>query len=278
MVNIKDRLRFIIFGTETPEGKAFDIVLIISILLSVLIVMLDSVKSLQNEYGHWFLTAEWVFTVLFSVEYLFRLSLVKKPMEYAFSFFGIIDFLAIIPSYLSLFLPGAQFLIIIRVIRVLRIFRVLKLIQYVGEAEQLAAALRSSRRKIVVFFFTVLILMIIFGSLIYLIEGEENGFTSIPRSIYWAIVTMTTVGYGDISPRTNLGQALAALVMIIGYSVIAVPTGIVSAEMSQHFGRKNPFRLCPGCGEEGADEDAHFCKYCGTELKGSNETNSSEFN
>ncbi len=263
---LRNRLHEIIFEADTPAGKAFDVALIVIILLSVLVVMLDSVNRIHNHYATLFNNLEWIFTFLFTVEYLLRLFCVKRPFKYATSFFGVIDLLAVIPTYLSLLLPGSHYLIVIRVLRVLRIFRVLKLVQYLSEATLLTRALRASRRKITVFLFTVLVLVVIIGSLIYVIEGEAHGFTSIPRSIYWAIVTLTTVGYGDISPQTPLGQALAALVMILGYSIIAVPTGIVTAEISGAMREDVSTQVCPYCSAEGHDSDAKFCKYCGGEL------------
>ncbi|MEN8136683.1 MAG: ion transporter [Thermodesulfobacteriota bacterium] len=260
------RLHEIIFGAESTAGKIFDVVLIASIIISVVVVMLDSVGSITAEYGDLLHYLEWFFTILFTVEYLLRLLCVNRPGEYATSFFGVIDLLAIIPTYLSLILPGTRFLLVIRVLRVLRVFRIMKLAHYIGEANLLVQSLRASRRKITVFLFAVLTLMIIFGSLIYIIEGEANGFTSIPRSIYWAIVTMTTVGYGDISPKTNLGQALASLVMIVGYCIIAVPTGIISAEISQRTNKKICNRPCPGCGSCDHNPAAEYCQYCGERL------------
>jgi voltage-gated potassium channel len=203
---------------------------------------------------------------MFTVEYLLRLACVGRPLKYAFSFYGIVDLLAIVPTYLSLLLPGSQYLLVIRILRILRIFRILKLVAYLSEARLLMRALRASSRKITVFLFTVLTLVVIFGSLMYVIEGEANGFTSIPRSIYWAIVTLTTVGYGDISPQTGMGQTLASMVMILGYSIIAVPTGIVTVEMSQAFRQKVSTQACPECSAEGHDADARYCKYCGAAL------------
>ena len=264
--NWRQQLHEIIFGTETKAGKTFDVLLIISILVSVVTVMLDSVNSISTAYGELLYSLEWFFTVLFTVEYLLRLVCVGQPLRYAASFFGVIDLLAIIPTYLSLFLPGSQFLLVIRILRVLRIFRVLKLAKYIGEANLLLRAIRASSRKITIFLFTVFTLVIVFGALIYLLEGEENGFTSIPRSIYWAIVTMTTVGYGDISPKTSLGQALASLVMIIGYSIIAVPTGIVTAEITHRYKKNISTRSCPGCGASDHDDAANYCQNCGTEM------------
>jgi len=262
----KEDLHKVIFGADTTAGKAFDVLLIASIIISVIVVMLDSVNSFKSEYGSLLHQLEWFFTILFTIEYLLRLLCTGRPLHYATSFFGVIDLLAITPTYLSLILPGTQFLLVIRILRVLRIFRILKLAHYIGEANLLVQSLRASGRKITIFLFTVLLLMIIFGSLIYIIEGEENGFTSIPRSIYWAIVTMTTVGYGDISPKTNLGQALASLVMIIGYCIIAVPTGIVTAEMSQRFSVQICNRPCPGCGACDHDPDSSHCRHCGEVL------------
>jgi voltage-gated potassium channel len=260
------KLHEVIFEADTPAGKAFDVLLIISILASVVAVMLDSMAAVRLEYGRLLYLIEWFFTLLFSVEYILRLVCVGRPGKYATSFYGVVDLLAIIPTYLSLVLPGSQYLLVIRLLRILRIFRILKLVPYLGEARLLMQALRASSRKIAVFLFTVLTLVVIFGSLMYVIESSESGFTSIPRSIYWAIVTLTTVGYGDISPQTALGQALASLVMILGYSIIAVPTGIVTVEMSQAFGRKISTQACPECSAEGHDDDAHYCKFCGAAL------------
>ncbi|MBI9075952.1 MAG: ion transporter [Desulfatibacillum sp.] len=257
----------IIFEADTPAGKAFDVVLIISIMLSVLVVMADSVHSIQVQFGGALYVLEWVFTVLFTVEYILRLACIGKPVKYAASFFGVVDLLAILPTYLSFFLPGSHYLTVIRVLRLLRVFRVLKLAQYVGEANELMRALASSRRKITVFLFVVATLVVILGSVMYVVEGEANGFVSIPAGIYWAVVTLTTVGYGDISPQTALGQALAALVMILGYAIIAVPTGIVSAELVRGPDRKIiSTQACPQCSRDGHDPDANNCKYCGAPL------------
>ncbi|HID97571.1 MAG TPA: ion transporter [Thermodesulfobacteriaceae bacterium] len=262
----RDELHEIIFEADTRAGRLFDVVLIWSIGLSVLVVMLDSVKAVKADYGGVLYILEWFFTVLFTLEYLLRLATVRYPLTYAASFFGIVDFLAIMPTYLSIFFPGSQYLLVIRLLRVLRIFRVLKLVQYLSEASLLVRALRASSRKITVFLFTVLTLVVIFGSLMYLIEGEESGFTSIPRGIYWAIVTMTTVGYGDISPGTAPGQAVSAVIMVLGYGIIAVPTGIVTVELSGVTRRRKDGRVCLGCGGNGHDADAGYCKYCGFRL------------
>jgi voltage-gated potassium channel len=263
---LRQRLHEIIFEADTAAGKWFDILLIASIIASVILAMLDSVEAIRTIYGHWLNGGEWFFTLLFTVEYLLRLFCVQRPMLYARSFFGLVDLLAILPTYLSIILPGGQYFIIIRVLRLLRIFRVFKLVQFLSEARLLLGALRASIRKIAVFLCTVLSLVMIFGALMYVVEGAANGFTSIPRSIYWAIVTMTTVGYGDISPQTDLGQALAALIMIIGYGIIAVPTGIVTVELSRAAHREVSTQACPECGQEGHDADAAFCKYCGAAL------------
>ena len=256
----------IIFEADTPAGKAFDVLLILCILLSVIVVMLDSIRGIHLKYGGVLAGVDWIITFLFSIEYIFRLLSVRKPLLYARSFYGIVDLFAILPSYVGLFLPGARYLQIIRILRVLRIFRVLKLVQYVREAQLLMRALKASWRKITVFLFAVLSLVTIFGCIVYIIEGEANGFTSIPRSIYWAIVTLTTVGYGDISPKTNLGQAFAAAIMILGYAIIAVPTGIVTVEMSKAEKQEISTQACRNCGAEGHDADALFCKYCGARL------------
>jgi voltage-gated potassium channel len=263
---MKTRLHEIIFEAETPAGKAFDIGLIFTILLSVLVVMLESVAGIRQQYGPVLVAMEWGFTIAFTIEYLLRLYCVGQPLRYAGSFYGVVDLLAIIPTYLSVFLLRTQYLLVIRTIRILRVFRVLKLVQYWSEARTLSHALRASRRKIVVFLYVVMILVIIIGSLMYLIEGEKNGFTSIPRSIYWAIVTLITVGYGDIAPATDLGQTLAAIVMIIGYGIIAVPTGIVTAELAKESHISLSTQACPECGSEGHDADAVYCKYCGVKL------------
>lgn len=260
-------LHDVIFEAETPAGRAFDIALITLIILSVIIVILDSVKSYQQKYGEFLYAAEWFFTILFSIEYLLRLISVRRPLRYAFSFFGIIDILSIVPTYASLFIPGVQYLLTVRILRLLRIFRVFKLTEYISEAQTLKRALFASAKKIGVFILAVLTLVTVIGSLIYVIEGEENGFKDIPTSIYWAIVTLTTVGYGDISPKTALGQFFASIVMILGYGIIAVPTGIVTVEISKASKTfLESSETCPNCLAEGHDRDAVFCKYCGAQL------------
>ncbi|MFK5926588.1 MAG: ion transporter [Desulfuromusa sp.] len=261
---LRHRLHEIIFEADTPAGKLFDVILILSIIISVIVVMLDSVADLNFQYGQWFLFLEWFFTLIFTVEYVLRLSCIGRPSKYARSFYGIVDLLSILPSYVSLLLPGGKFLLVIRILRLLRVFRVLKLVQYVGESNFLQRALWASRRKIAVFLLSVFLLMVIFGSVMYIVEGAENGFTSIPRSIYWAVVTMTTVGYGDISPQTGFGQAIASLVMILGYGIIAIPTGIVTAELTH--AQNMSTQVCPECSAEGHDVDATYCKFCGADL------------
>ena len=263
----RQHLHEVIFEADTAGGKAFDLTLIVCIALSIIVVMLDSIQELHDQHGSLLYVAEWVFTLLFTAEYLLRLLSVGRPLRYALSFYGIVDFLSIVPTYLSIFVPGTQYLLVIRSLRVLRIFRIFKLSQYVGEARQLTRALHSSRRKIMIFYFTVIHIVVIVGAMMYLIEGRENGFTSIPRSIYWAIVTITTVGYGDIAPQTNVGQAVAAFLMITGYAILAVPTGIVTAEWAmQNRQRIISTQSCPQCSSEGHDADAKFCKHCGANM------------
>jgi voltage-gated potassium channel len=262
----RESIHEVIFEADTPAGKWFDVGLIIAIIASVLAVMLDSVNDVNQEYGQWFMYSEWLFTALFSAEYLLRIICVRKPWLYIKSFFGIVDLLSILPSFIALFFAGAQTMMVIRGLRVLRIFRIFKLGEYLGEAHALIRAMRASRAKIAVFLYTVFIFVIIFGSAMYLVEGGENGFSSIPKSVYWAIVTLTTVGYGDLAPHTSLGQILASAVMIMGYAIIAVPTGIYSAELAREYNRDVTNTACQNCGEEGHDDDAEFCKYCGSRL------------
>jgi len=265
---IREQIHEIIFEADTPAGKGFDIGLLILILASVLVVMLESVDRINEQYEEVFRAMEWIFTGLFTVEYLLRLYCVHRPMRYATSFFGIIDLLAILPTYLSIFFAGTQYLLVIRGLRLLRIFRIFKLGHFMSEGEIIIKAMRASRAKITVFLFFILLVVIIIGSVMYLVEGGQNpAFTSIPRSIYWTIVTLTTVGFGDITPQTELGQFLSAIIMILGYAVIAVPTGIVSAEFIESQ-RKDYIdtRSCRSCGNEGHDADASHCKYCGSEL------------
>ncbi len=263
----RQRVFHVIFEADTPGAKAFDVALIAAILLSVAAVLLDSVGGVHARYGEAFYVVEWGFTVLFTVEYVARLWSIGNARGYARSFYGIVDLLGILPTYVSLLIPGAQYLLVVRILRVLRVFRVLRMMRYVGEADLLIDALRESRRKIVVFLFTVFALVVVFGSLMHLIEGPENGFDSIPISIYWAIVTMTTVGYGDISPHTALGRVLASFIMITGYGIIAVPTGIVTLELNAAVRRRAvTASACPECGAEGHSGEAVYCFRCGTHM------------
>jgi len=262
----RHRLHEVIFEADTPAGKTFDLALLAAILLSVFAVILESVGEIRQVYGPWLRAAEWFFTALFTIEYVLRLIAVGRPGRYALSFFGLVDLLAILPTYLSLFFAGAQSLIVIRALRLLRVFRVLKLAHFVGAERILGAAIKASVRKIVVFLGVVVALVLILGSSMYLIEGEASGFTSIPQSMYWAIVTLTTVGYGDIAPQTVVGKFLASLVMLLGYGIIAVPTGIVTVELAQVTRRQLTTQACPECAAEGHDADARFCKYCGSGL------------
>lgn len=263
----RERLHQVIFESDTRAGRTFDLALLVFILASVLAVLLESVPSVRIHYGRELRTVEWVFTGLFTAEYILRLISVRRPAHYALSFFGIVDLLAILPSYLSLVFPGSQALLVVRALRLLRVFRILKLAHFLGEASALRSALRASSRKITVFIGTVLILVLIIGSVMYLVEGRTNeDFTSIPQSMYWAVVTLTTVGYGDIAPVTVLGKILASIVMILGYGIIAVPTGIVTVELSRTRSTVVSGQSCPHCGAEGHDADARFCKYCGSRL------------
>jgi len=261
----RSKIHEVIFEAETSAGRTFDIVLIGFILLSVASVILESNPDVRARYGTELLIAEWVFTILFTIEYVFRLIAVKHPLRYAFSFYGLVDLLAILPSYISLLIPGTQYFLAIRILRLLRIFRILKLSEYISESRIITTALKASRKKILVFLVAVLTIVTVVGSLMYVVEGEENGFTDIPTSIYWAIVTLTTVGYGDLSPKTGLGKLLASMVMIMGYGIIAVPTGIVTAELAR-AGKPASTQVCPECHAEPHDLDAVHCKYCGAKL------------
>ncbi len=263
---LKREIYNIIFEAETPKGKAFDVALIVCILLSIGVIMLESVTPIKEKIGVLLFVLEWIFTIIFTIEYLLRLWVVQSKKKYAYSFYGIIDLVSVLPMYLSLVLSGASALLIIRSVRLVRIFRVFKLARFVGEGQVLANALKASRHKIIVFLVTVLTVVILAGTLMFMIEGKENGFVDIPTSIYWAIVTMTTVGYGDISPHTPLGQAVASVIMILGYGIIAIPTGIVTAEMAFHKRKEVTTEVCPHCLREGHDKDAVHCKYCGGKL------------
>lgn len=262
----KDTVRIVIFEADTPLGKAFDVGLIIAILLSVGAVLLDSVAMFHSRFGDLLYLVEWFFTLLFTLEYALRLWCIEHTGRYARSFYGVVDLLGILPTYLSLFVVNSQYLLVVRILRVLRVFRVLRMVRYVGEAELLTQAIKASGRKITVFIITVLALVVVFGCLMYLIEGPESGFTSIPKSIYWAVITMTTVGYGDLVPQTALGQAFATMVMIMGYGIIAVPTGIVTLELSEASRRATNTTTCPECSLEGHLREATYCWRCGEHL------------
>lgn len=263
----KHNLWEIIFESNTPSGKLFDIILLIVIFISVLLVILESVPSIDAKYGQLLTILEWIITIIFSVEYLIRIIVSRFPKKYIFSFYGVIDLLAVIPTYLSLFLAGAQGLIVIRAIRLLRVFRILKLTRYTNEGTIILQALRASRTKISVFIYAILMIIIVIGTLMYLIEGPDSGFTSIPAGIYWAIVTLTTVGYGDITPLTGIGKFVSAIVMILGYAIIAVPTGIVTTELVHTYRKSQHPVLCENCGSNDHDRDAQFCKKCGSKIR-----------
>lgn len=265
---LKEKLYEIIFEADTPLGKHFDMFVIGLIVLSILTVMLESVSSIAIKYADVFTTIEWIITIAFSFEYAVRLWIVRKPIRFAFSFFGIIDLLSCLPTYLALFISGTQGLIVIRALRLLRIFRVLKINRYIHESSFLLEALKASRVKISIFLYSVLMIVIVIGALMYLVEGEANGFDSIPRSMYWVIVTITTVGFGDIVPHTTLGQMIASFIMILGYAIIAVPTGIVTAEIGRvkRNREEQASQCCPECFHEDHDVNAKFCKHCGTDL------------
>ena len=267
MSKLKEQLFEIIFEADTKEGKAFDVVLLIAIVLSIVLVMLSSVREIEISHHTFLITSEWILTIFFTIEYILRLLVSPKPAKYAKSFYGIIDLISIIPTYLALFVTGGHAFMILRSLRLLRMFRIFKLSRYITGATVITRALKTSIPKISVFLFGVIMVVMIFGSFMYIIEGEEHGFTSIPRSIYWAIVTLTTVGYGDISPQTDFGQFISSLVMIIGYAIIAVPTGIITSEV--HIANKrNKYstQVCPNCMSEDNDADAIYCKKCGTKL------------
>lgn len=263
MSPLRERLYNIIFGTESPAGKRFDLILIYAIVLSVAALMMDSVVSVNERWGLAFRYFEWFFTLLFTIEYGVRIYCSPSRWLYIRSFYGIIDLLSIVPAYISLFVPGTNYLLMLRLFRVLRVFRVLKLMRYINEGNFLLRSMLQARHKILVFFMVVLVFATIFGSIMFIVEGPENGFTSIPRSVYWTIVTITTVGYGDITPQTTLGQIVASAAMLTGYSIIVVPTGILTAEFSQEIQRERNLISCPNCGKHGHDKNAHFCNRCG---------------
>lgn len=260
------RLHDIIFESDTPAGRAFDLALLWAVVVSVITVLLESVASIRDAHGPLLRAVEWGFTGLFTIEYALRLVAVKRPARYAISFFGVVDLLAILPTYLSLLFPGTQALLVVRILRLLRVFRILKLASFLREGEVLRRALAASRQKITVFLVAVLSMVVIFGTVMYLVERDNPGFDSIPRSIYWAVVTLTTVGFGDITPQSSLGQALSAILMITGYGIIAVPTGIVSVELAtatRDAATEVSGQACPSCGVEGHQPDASFCRRCG---------------
>lgn len=283
--NWREKLHEIIYEADTPAGKLFDVILLVAILASIILVMLESVKSFDQKYHAFLDISEWIITILFSIEYIVRIISVKKPMKYVLSFYGIIDLLSTIPKYISLFLAGTHALIALRALRLLRVFRILKLARYLGASNQLATAIKASRAKIAVFLFAVLIASVIFGTIMYMVEGEEHGFTNIPKSVYWCIVTLTTVGFGDIAPETPVGQLIATVIMILGYGIIAVPTGIVSAEYTkaseEHLNNGNEYsdeelehlkdvqlntQCCVNCLSESHRDGAKYCFKCGCEL------------
>ena len=261
----RHRVHEVVFESETAAGRAFDIAVILLILLSVAAVMLESVGWIREIYGRQLYAAEWFFTVLFTLEYILRLVAVRRPLRYALSFYGLVDLVAVLPTYLSLFVAGTQYLLVIRILRLLRIFRVLKLAEYTAASQIITTALKASRKKILVFLVAIVTIVVVVGSIMYVVEGEQHGFTDIPTSIYWAIVTLTTVGYGDLSPQTPLGKFFASVVMILGYGIIAVPTGIVTAELAL-AGKPTSTQVCPECHAEPHDLDAVHCKYCGARL------------
>ncbi len=263
---LRARLHEIIFEADTPEGRLFDLLLLLAILTSVTVVILESVASVRARAGPGLRALEWGFTILFTLEYLLRLLTVRRPLRYARSAFGLIDLLAILPTYLSVLLPGAQSLLVVRLLRLLRVFRVLKLAEYLRESRTLVLALRASARKILVFLLTVLTIVVVVGTLMYVIEGERHGFTNIPISIYWAVVTLTTVGYGDLAPATPLGRALSVVLMLTGYGIIAVPTGIVTVELTRASAAPVSTQACPACGIGGHEHDAAYCRRCGSRL------------
>lgn len=269
MDSLRSRLNSIIFDTDTPAGRIFDIALLWAILVSILVVVLESLRPLRESYGYWFFISEWVFTGIFTLEYAVRIWVAKSSKKYLFSPLGIIDLLAILPAYLGLLFASGHYLLVIRALRLLRVFRIFKLNRFVNHGNLIILSLRRSMTKISVFMFSILNLVLIIGTLMYVIEGEANGFDNIPRSVYWAIVTITTVGYGDIAPQTPLGQLISSLIMIVGYAIIAVPTGIITAEITKEHTERKYARYCPHCKTAISPADATFCPYCGAALKSS---------
>lgn len=263
---LRQKIYEVIFGTETLWGRRFDEILLLAIVVSVIAIILDSMDSISKSYGVYLFWVEWFFTALFTVEYLVRIYCSPKPWAYMRSPYGIIDLLSVVPTYLSLFVPGANYLLIIRLLRVLRVFRILKLVRFLSEQNMLLRSMMMARRKIVVFFGWILVLCTVIGSIMYVVEGPQYGYTSIPKSIYWAIVTVTTVGYGDITPHTTLGQFISAIAMLMGYSIIAVPTGILTAELAQEMQRERNNKVCHTCNRGGHDRDSNYCRHCGVKF------------
>lgn len=263
----REKIHEIIYEADTPEGKLFDVILLITIIASILLVMLESVESIDFKYHDYLNIGEWIITIFFSIEYILRIISIKKPLKYIFSFYGIIDLLSTIPMYLTFILVGSHSLVALRALRLLRVFRILKLARYTGASEKLTLAMRASKAKISVFLFFIVIVCIILGTVMYMVEGQENGFTNIPKSIYWAIVTLTTVGFGDIAPQTPLGQLIASVIMILGYAVIAIPTGIVSSELTKSTLNEDVnTQSCPNCLKEKHKDNAIYCYNCGSVL------------
>jgi voltage-gated potassium channel len=265
--SLKQHLRSVIFGTETLAGKRFDIALMVCIVLSVVLIFIDTIEQVNSQYGDYIQIAEWTFTVIFTVEYILRLYCSLNRLHYVRSFFGVVDLVSILPSYLDLIFPGANVALALRVLRLFRVFRVLKLLRYLRDGHILLKAMMQSSRKVFMFFFAVSLIIMVLSVIMYVVEGPNNGFTSIPQSMYWTVVTITTVGYGDITPQTPLGQAIAALTMLIGYSIIAIPTGILTAEITHEMVRTRDLRKCSNCGKKGHDNDAEYCNHCGSELE-----------
>ncbi len=266
IIKWRNRFHELIYEADTRAGKLFDVILLWVIVASIVLVMLESVKELDVKFHTFFNVSEWIITIVFTIEYILRIVTVKKPWKYIFSFYGIIDLLSTIPKYISIFFGGTHALVALRALRLLRVFRILKLVRFIGAAENIGKALKSSRYKIFVFLLAVVILCIILGTVMYLVEGEQNGFTSIPRGVYWAIVTLTTVGYGDIAPNTSLGQMIASMVMILGYAIIAIPTGIVTSELTKQMVIQTSTQVCPSCSSEKHKDNAKFCYDCGEKL------------
>lgn len=265
---LRQQINIIIHGVNTPAGKLFDIILLLIILLSVMLVLLETVENIDRRFHEILIIAEWVITIFFTIEYILRIISTRKPLQYIFSFYGLIDLISILPMYLSFFIPNTKILSVVRALRLLRLFRILNLGNFTGQAKELKLAINASRTKITIFLYFVCVISILLGAVMYVVESKESGFTSIPTSIYWCIVTLTTVGYGDIAPMTTLGKLIASFIMILGYGIIAVPTGIVTAQIANRKNNKKLFAPnCPNCNAEPIIEDAKFCYSCGTKLR-----------